>query len=276
MKALASRSFITSAVAIAALAASGAHAAVFNPFDVVAPGTGTSTHAFTADKITGNYNETVTFHDNNTFDVALYWSAGQFVGNGGQTAYNANETGLGGAYGIYALYKASGTVTKSGSATTFTFDGDGGSLMMYLDRALNTTVDMPGTADGAFVLGANGDDVLLADGVPLSGVGTLDPALSTCVGSGGSGINCGSFGTSTSFGLTGAGKAFFVSPNPFYNLSFQSGHLNNFSPSGTQEINGSLDVVFDNGARPVPEPATLALLGLGLLGVGAVRRKKQA
>jgi hypothetical protein len=79
----------------------------------------------------------------------------------------------------------------------------------------------------------------------LAGQGTLDPSLSTCGASGGglSGINCGSFGST-----------------PFYQLSFQSGQLNNFSPAGRQVINGSLDVAFGNN---VPEPASIALLGLG-------------
>jgi len=131
----------------------------------------------------------------------------------------------------------------------------------------------PSSGTGSFTLNNTGDDKLLAWGTPVFGSGTLDTTLSTCGAGGGSGINCGSFGSETTFSLTADGQAFFINPAPFYNISFQSGQLNNFQPSGTQTINGSLDVVFDGAA--VPEPASLGLLGLGLLGLGAARRRKQ-
>ena len=46
-------------------------------------------------------------------------------------------------------------------------------------------------------------------GALFGGQGTFDPNLSTCTG-GGPGINCGSFGTSTSFLLTAAGKVILL------------------------------------------------------------------
>jgi hypothetical protein len=266
MKAV-SKSVIAAAVAAASLfAGANANASQFNPFTVVTP----SNKTFTADKITGNYNEVISFNQNGTFDVSLFFDAGQFVTNQGQTALNGKTTGLGNTYGLYALYKASGTVTQNGNDTTFTFKQGTGSLNLFLDRNADTENTAPGTGAGNFKLTNTGDDVRLAFGDPLTGSGTLTPKASTC---GKDGINCGSFGSTTAFNLTNAGSAFFVAPKPFYNISFQSGQLNIFNPTGNQTINGSMDVVFNNAA--VPEPASLALLGLGLAGVGVARRRKQ-
>lgn len=248
-------------------AATAAQAVTYNPFTVDPTGTYAN---FNADKITGNYTEIATFNQNGTFNVSLMWNAGQFVTNNGNTEIKAGTSGLGVGYSIYALYTASGTVSVDGSITSFNFAPGTGAFTFVLDRNNDTTSIAPTSGSGAFTLALDSDDVVLANGAAISGLGQLNSALPTCGTN--QGINCGSFGSTTSFNLTADGKNFFIAPNPFYTLSFQSGQLNSFDFSGTQTINGSLDVAF----RDVPEPASLGLLGLGLLGLGFVRSRKQS
>jgi len=88
----------------------------------------------------------------------------------------------------------------------------------------------------------------------------------------GSGAN-GDFQTNFSnLTLTAAGKLFFIEPNPFHVNLEATGQFNSFDVTGTQFINGSADITLNS----VPEPGALALMGLGLLGLGAtsIRRRK--
>jgi len=229
---------------------------------------------FTADKITGNYVEVATFDIvNGTFDISIQWEASAFVADDGIDSLTALDTGLGADYGLYALFQASGTFTVTGAETNFIFN-PGGSLDLFVDDDVDTEFTAPGDGATAWVTGNNSDDVLIATGVAVSGFGNLDPLLDTCendLNPDGEGINCGSFGSTQTFALTAEGKDFFIAPIPFYNLQLDSGQLNNFEVSGTQTINGSFDVVFKNN---VPEPSSIALMGLGFIGLGFAGRKK--
>jgi hypothetical protein len=288
MKAFVSKTIIAGAIAAMSLfGAAGAQAATtFNQFEVQ-PTVASGEDNFVADKIVGGYVEKITFNTDGTFNSTLLWNASAFFTidpvNGNAT--QVNDTGLNNTsgYQLYALYKASGTYSTSGNKASFTFTPGSGSLEVYLDPNYGTGkthpdrtvfVSAPATGGGDWVLSNNTDDIKIAYGTPILGFGNLDPSLSTCSSGTGAGINCGSFGAESSLTLTDAGKSFFVTPNTFYGATYQSGQLNNFQVGGTTTINGSLDVVFI--PQPIPEPASLGLLGLGLLGLGVLRRRKQS
>lgn len=271
-----------------------AMAVLLNPFEVTeasVPGASPNPALLSpnsAGKITGNYTEVGTFTNiaacgPNTcgdFDISLLWNAGQYVAPNGSTVLGSQlGSFFAPQYQMYAFFMQSGTFVTSGGKTTFT-GSSGGNLGLYIDPNSDTKFVDP--ILGSLAWAASGvtgaDDYLIATGTPQSLSGLLDPTLSTCT----SGINCGSFGNTTSFALTSGdlsaasgvqnGMTYFTSPVPFYNLAFTSGQFDNFTPSATQTIHGSLDAVFG-----VPEPESLALLGIGLLGLAMARRgRKQA
>lgn len=218
---------------------------------------GAAANVIVADKFNGGYTEVLTINADFSLDFigVVSWS-GLFKNDG--TTLVPSQLGAFSGYNAYSIFEGSGIFDPFAS----TFSITNSSFSFVIDPDQNTS----------FVFNGGG-----ADGVTLGGVGEdyeVGSASTLTVGKGIPGLPGAFLAIWNDFTLTDPdGPLYFIDPKNFYMTVEASGDFDedNFVP-GTFQITGDVSAVF----LPVPEPGTLALLGLALSGLGLVSRRRAA
>lgn len=257
----------TAITAIVGLACASANAGLL-PVTINETLLGVGTHITTdVGKLNGGYTETLTVNSDLSFSSTAFGDIGQLYNTAGSqisTLVGSNTTGLNSQYAMYAIFNSDGFIS---SPTSFT--GVTGSFKLYLDTIGDSTPVFGATGDISATAANNSDDILLASSTNLfyslgQGVGSPTSSFKFLF-------------DELSLTADGAqGNLYFTAPNPFYvmvdvNGDFDDGLLAT-TPGTYAGILGDVSASF----QEVPEPGSLALLGLGIAGLGMYQRRRKA
>ena len=264
---------------------------VFTVSPSALPGSGTIAN-FSADLVHGNSTELLTIGGGGTtFTGSGILTLSSFALNQNNIPAGISGLNLGiepQGYNLYATFSLSGTLA-SGPGNLLpgsTYNLTSLNVVLFADPLENGVVT-PASSSGAGTtpsMSNTADDIQLALATLQTGTAGIDilggaflnsiETFALCTGAGTASVG----GTAVAGPgcLNGTGNSFFLSPKPFYELAFDA--FNNTTQGVSR--NGNLvainQAVGDVDFNTIPEPATLAMFGMGLLGLGAALRRRRA
>ena len=223
---------------------------------------------FQANFVTGSSSTLVTLNSNLTTQTAAgFVDFTAFVNNGSNvlgTISGLNNNWQMWAEFNYTISLASGPYAQPGS--TYIVNALHADFWADPSIATATTFIQATNAGAAAVVNHGADSFKIATADLSQGVASINDL-------GGTGFNT----TNTFALLNPQGTSLFTAPIPFYNIQFDE--FNNTSQGVFVALGSHITINQTSGGidfNRVPESATLALLGIGLLGIGASTRRRKA
>ncbi len=268
-----------------------------------APGNGgASGSPFQADKITGPYSAEIDQDNAGNFTESGLIQFGNFSLGGSNIG--GGTSGLGINYNLYGLFTAAGTATATpigGGLVSVVVKFTSFLAEIWTDPNRDTGVGFlaagAGDQDGftgqnagsqfaamgaaaAHSLTNTGEDQLVLE---ITGGLTFPRIASLLVNSSNGSVITGGFNVksrfNTDFGAPGEADDFFqFFPFNLLNLNLLASGQTGQATGNFADPNGFTDNTFTNASVDVtfiPEPTTVGLLGLGLLGLGAMARRRR-